>query len=54
MAKAGKQKNTKNKAKHSKLMERKKKKLREDKVSRKERLRAVLDLSRAEKIPENK
>lgn len=43
MAKAGKQKNTKNKAKHAKLMDRKKKKLREEKLQRAARLKAVVN-----------
>jgi hypothetical protein len=42
MAKAGKQKNTKNKAKHTKLMDRKKNKLREEKALRVARLKAVV------------
>jgi hypothetical protein len=46
MAKAGKQKNTKNKAKHSKLMERKKNKLREEKAQRIARLKAVVNAAK--------
>ncbi|MGJ5641008.1 hypothetical protein [Formosa sp. S-31] len=41
MAKKGKEKNTKNKAKHSKLMQRKKNKERTEKELRKERLKAI-------------
>ncbi|MCK5782251.1 MAG: hypothetical protein KAH10_06650 [Flavobacteriales bacterium] len=41
MAKAGKAKNTQNKAKHSKLMDRKKKKLRETKAANKGKLREL-------------
>ncbi|WP_172443306.1 MULTISPECIES: hypothetical protein [Nonlabens] len=44
MAKSGKQKNTKNKSKHSKLMERKKNKLRTEKEARAQRLK---DLQKA-------
>ena len=42
MAKAGREKNTKNKAKHSKLMNRKKNKLKSEKELRKERLKAII------------
>ncbi len=42
MAKLGSAKNTKNKAKHSKLMNRKKNKLREEKLTRKEKLKAII------------
>ncbi|WP_169816817.1 hypothetical protein [Wenyingzhuangia fucanilytica] len=41
MAKAGSDKNTKNKSKHSKLMDRKKNKLREKEEAHKERLKAL-------------
>lgn len=41
MAKAGSDKNTKNKSKHTKLMNRKKNKLREKELSHKERLKAL-------------
>lgn len=41
MAKAGKQKNTKNKGKHTKLINRKKNKLRNEKKLRDERLKAI-------------
>ena len=41
MAKQGEAKNTKNKAKHSKLMARKKNKLKVEKETRKERLKAI-------------
>ena len=43
MSKKGKAKNTFNKAKHSKLMERKKKKLKKEAELRKERLKAIID-----------
>ncbi|AEH02443.1 hypothetical protein [Lacinutrix sp. 5H-3-7-4] len=46
MAKFGSAKNTKNKAKHSKLMGRKKNKLRQEKITRKERLRAIVERSK--------
>ena len=42
MAKIGKAKNTLNKSKHSKLMERKKKKLRTDKLAREQRLKSLV------------
>jgi len=42
MAKQGREKNTKNKAKHSKLMARKKNKLKTEKELRKERLKAIV------------
>ena len=41
MAKQGREKNTKNKAKHSKLMARKKNKIKTEKELRKERLKAI-------------
>ena len=41
MAKAGKAKNTQNKAKHTKLMNRKKNKLRDEKLAHKERLKEL-------------
>ncbi len=42
MAKAGKEKNTKNKSKHTKLMNRKKNKLRQEKEARALRLKAIV------------
>jgi len=42
MSKTGKEKNTKNKSKHTKLMNRKKNKLRIEKETRAERLKAIL------------
>ncbi|MBF4983778.1 hypothetical protein FNJ87_05330 [Nonlabens mediterrranea] len=42
MAKAGKEKNTKNKSKHTKLMNRKKNKLRLEKETRAQRLKAIV------------
>ncbi len=42
MAKAGKQKNTQNKAKHAKLMARKKNKIRREKEERAARLKALV------------
>ena len=50
MAKSGSSKNTKNKAKHSKLMDKKKNKLRQEKIARKERLRTIVALSKNEAI----
>ncbi|MBW2961364.1 hypothetical protein [Mesonia aestuariivivens] len=41
MAKSGAQKNTKNKAKHAKLMDRKKNKLRQEKENRKSKLKEL-------------
>ncbi|PZW40623.1 MULTISPECIES: hypothetical protein [Mesonia] len=41
MAKSGSEKNTKNKAKHTKLMNRKKNKLRQEKADRKARLKEL-------------
>ena len=46
MAKSGKQKNTKNKSKHTKLMNRKKNKLRAEKELRKERLKEIINAGR--------
>jgi len=43
MAKQGRAKNTKNKAKHSKLVARKKNKLKTEKETRKERLKEIID-----------
>ncbi len=42
MAKKGQEKNTKNKAKHSKLLDRKKRKLAKEKSLRKNRLKAII------------
>ena len=42
MAKTGREKNTKNKAKHTKLLNRKKKKIKKEKTLRKERLKAIV------------
>ncbi|WP_303315666.1 hypothetical protein Q4Q34_14495 [Flavivirga abyssicola] len=42
MAKTGREKNTKNKAKHSKLMTRKKNKKKSEETLRKERLKAII------------
>lgn len=43
MAKTGSEKNTKNKAKHTKLMNRKKNKAREEKEARKLKLKELVD-----------
>jgi len=48
MPKKGSQKNTKNKAKHAKLMARKVKKVKEEKVLRKERLKEIVKRSKGE------
>lgn len=47
MAKTGREKNTKNKSKHSKLVNRKKNKIKKEKENRKERLNEII--SRAKK-----
>jgi hypothetical protein len=52
MPKKGKEKNTKNKAKHTKLMSRKINKLRDEKLTRKERLKAII--KKAQEEEENK
>ncbi|WP_283640672.1 MULTISPECIES: hypothetical protein [Mesonia] len=49
MAKSGAQKNTKNKAKHSKLMARKKNKLRQEKENRKAKLKELAAKMNAQK-----
>lgn len=46
------QKNTKNKAKHSKLMARKINKKKKEKLSRKERLKQVIRISKAQQEEE--
>lgn len=46
MGKSGKEKNTKNKAKHTKLMNRKKNKVKTEAVLRKERLNAIIKKSK--------
>ncbi len=46
MAKKGKEKNTRNKAKHSKLMDRKKNKLRKEQEMRKEKLKQIIQLAK--------
>ncbi|WP_169515973.1 hypothetical protein [Gaetbulibacter saemankumensis] len=48
MAKTGREKNTKNKAKHARLVAQKKNKKREEDMLRKERLRAIVQKSREE------
>jgi len=52
MAKKGSAKNTKNKKKHSKLMDRKKNKLRKEKKAHKARLKAIIQKSKATKEEE--
>ncbi len=49
MSKKGKEKNTKNKAKHTKLMSRKINKLRDEKLTRKERLKEIIKKAQEEK-----
>ncbi|EAR02653.1 hypothetical protein [Maribacter sp. HTCC2170] len=44
MAKKGKEKNTVNKAKHTKLLNQKKNKLKKEKETRKERLKAIVKM----------
>ena len=48
MAKTGREKNTKNKAKHSKLMDRKKNKKKAEETLRKERLKAIIQKAKKE------
>jgi len=52
MAKKGKAKNTVNKAKHTKLMDRKKNKLKKEKETRKERLKEIQKMNRTKKTEE--
>ncbi len=54
MAKQGRDKNTKNKAKHTKLMNRKKNKLREEKRLRAERLKALVKKANEAKNSDSK
>ncbi len=54
MGKKGKEKNTVNKAKHTKLLNRKKNKLKKEKETRKERLKAIIALSRESQKSEEK
>ncbi|WP_191963458.1 hypothetical protein [Pseudotamlana haliotis] len=49
MAKTGREKNTKNKAKHSKLMARKINKKKAEEANRKARLKAIIEKANAEK-----
>ena len=49
MAKTGRDKNTKNKAKHSKLMIQKKNKKKTEEVLRKERLKAIIQKANKQK-----
>ncbi|MGE5944582.1 MAG: hypothetical protein ACM31G_09610 [Flavobacteriales bacterium] len=49
MAKTGRDKNTKNKAKHSKLMVQKKNKKKEEEQQRKERLKAIIQKAKQDK-----
>ncbi|GAA4897928.1 hypothetical protein GCM10023311_23380 [Flaviramulus aquimarinus] len=49
MAKTGREKNTKNKAKHSKLMAKKKNKKKAEETLRKERLKAIVLKAKEEK-----
>lgn len=46
MAKTGREKNTKNKAKHTKLLNRKKNKAKAEKALREERLKAIIKKSK--------
>jgi len=52
MAKKGKAKNTVNKAKHTKLMDRKKNKLKKENETRKERLKEIQKMNRTKKTEE--
>ena len=49
MAKTGREKNTKNKGKHSKLMSQKKNKKKTEEALRKERLKAIIKKANAQK-----
>lgn len=49
MAKKGSAKNTKNKAKHAKLMNRKKNKIRQEKINHKEKLKLIIFNSKNKK-----
>lgn len=49
MGKTGREKNTKNKAKHSKLMTQKKTKKKTEEILRKERLKAIVQKANKEK-----
>ncbi|MGY8885291.1 MAG: hypothetical protein ACKVGT_00610 [Flavobacteriales bacterium] len=53
MAKKGKAKNTKNKAKHARLMDQKFDKKRKEKDTRAEKLKAIIKKSKAQKEGEN-
>ena len=53
MGKKGKEKNTRNKAKHSKLMDRKKNKLKKEQATRKERLKQIIKEANANKNTQN-
>ncbi|MEJ1221792.1 hypothetical protein [Sediminicola sp. 1XM1-17] len=53
MAKKGTEKNTKNKAKHTKLMNRKKNKLKEEKEHRKARLKEIIQKFKEDKSANN-
>lgn len=52
MAKKGKAKNTVNKAKHTKLMNRKKNKLQKEQETRKERLKAIAKMGKTKNAEE--
>lgn len=49
MAKKGAQKNTNNKAKHTKLLNRKKNKLKKEKEAHKEKLKAIIQKAKEQK-----
>jgi hypothetical protein len=53
MAKKGREKNTSNKAKHSKLIAQKKNKLKTKAAERKSRLKAIVELAKAKKDSES-
>ena len=50
MAKTGREKNTKNKSKHSKLVNRKKNKIKKEKENRKERLKEIIGRAKKNEI----
>lgn len=49
MAKTGKEKNTRNKAKHTQLINRKKNKLKKEQLTRKEKLKEIMKLANDQK-----
>jgi len=50
MAKTGKEKNTRNKAKHTKLINKKKNKLKKEQLTRKEKLKEIIENANKSKL----